>query len=528
MGCLSSKPADEPTPAPAPAQVDDEAIAAKAKAEAEAAAASKAKAKAEAAAAEKAKSEAEAAAAAKAKADEEEAAAAKAKADAEAAAKAKATEEEAAAAKAAAEEEAAAAKAKADAEAAAKAQADEEASAAANAKAAEEEAAAAKAAAEAKAEAAANAKAEEEASAAAKAKAAEEEAAAAKAKEEEEAEAAKAQAPAAADAEASAAAKAEEEDAASARAAAAMQTAVEAGEPLPWEEMDGEVIMACVASEEARLRAALESKRRKPTTREECEAAVERVFELFARIDVDKDGSVNVDELASALEENPALRERLCANVSVDFSPEDAAPVLAAKILSACDVAEPGVIRPLELERHLRGWAKIDYTKVDDFVERDREHQLKGASERARIRADQAGGFLGLTDAEEAKRIAEETRGRTAAEMSVFAWSNEDNFTSGAAILTSPELKKKRRETEERIMEELRAERLLNKVGEDWTGLTEEEARAQIEAVKLGGEIVEIDGEEERRLKKMPEHLEKRIAEDPRGTPKYWTKTSAA
>ena len=496
MGCLSSKPAVEPAPARAPAQVDDEAIAAKAKAEAEAAAASKAKAEAEAAAAEKAKSEAEAAAAAKAKADEEEAAAAKAKADAEAAAKA-----------IAAEEEAAAAKAEADAEAAAKAQA--AADAAAKAEAAEEEAAAAKAAAEA------------EADAAAKAEAAEEEAAAA----------AKAQAAAEADAAAAAKAEAAEEEAeaaAKAQAAAVMQTAVEAGEPLPWDEMDGEVIMACVASEEARLRAALEAKRRKPTTREECEAAVERVFELFARIDVDKDGSVNVDELAAALEENPALRDRLCANVSVDFSPEDAAPVLAAKILSACDVAEPGVIRPLELERHLRGWAKIDYAKVDDFVERDREHQLKGASERARIRADQAGGFLGLTDAGEAKRIAEETRGRTAAEMSVFAWSNEDNFTSGAAILTSPELKKKRRETEERIMEELRAERLLNKVGEDWTGLTEEEARAQIEAVKLGGVVVEIDGEEERRMKKMPEHLEKRIAEDPRGTPKYWTKTTAA
>ena len=497
MGCLSSKPADEPAPAPAPAQVDDEAIAAKAKAEAEAAAASKAKAEAEAAAAEKAKSEAEAAAAAKAKADEEEAAAAKAKADAEAAAKAKAAEEEAAAAKAAAEAEAAAAKAKAEAEAAAKAKAEEEAEAVAKAQ----------AAAEAEAEAAAKAKADEEAEAVAKAQAAAE-----------------------AEAEAAAKAKAEEEAEASAKAqaAAAMQTAVEAGEPLPWEEMDGEVIMACVASEEARLRAALEAKRRKPTTREECEAAVERVFELFARIDVDKDGSVNVDELAAALEENPALRERLCANVSVDFSPEDAAPVLAAKILSACDVAEPGVIRPLELERHLRGWAKIDYAKVDDFVERDREHQLKGASERARIRADEAGGFLGLTDAEEAKCIAEETRGRTAAEMSVFAWSNEDNFTSGAAILTSPELKKKRRETEERITEELRAERLLNKVGEDWTGLTEEEARAQIEAVKLGGVVVEIDGEEERRMKKMPEHLEKRIAEDPRGTPKYWTKTTAA
>ena len=519
MGCLSSKPAVEPAPARAPAQVDDEAIAAKAKAEAEAAAASKAKAEAEAAAAEKAKSEAEAAAAAKAKADEEEAAAAKAKADAEAAAKAIAAEEEAAAAKAAAEaeaaaakakaaeEEAAAAKAEADAEAAAKAQA--AADAAAKAEAAEEEAAAAKAAAEAEAEAAAKAEAaEEEAEAAAKAQAAAEADAAAAAKAE--------------------AAEEEAEAAAKAQAAAVMQTAVEAGEPLPWDEMDGEVIMACVASEEARLRAALEAKRRKPTTREECEAAVERVFELFARIDVDKDGSVNVDELAAALEENPALRDRLCANVSVDFSPEDAAPVLAAKILSACDVAEPGVIRPLELERHLRGWAKIDYAKVDDFVERDREHQLKGASERARIRADQAGGFLGLTDAGEAKRIAEETRGRTAAEMSVFAWSNEDNFTSGAAILTSPELKKKRRETEERIMEELRAERLLNKVGEDWTGLTEEEARAQIEAVKLGGVVVEIDGEEERRMKKMPEHLEKRIAEDPRGTPKYWTKTTAA
>jgi hypothetical protein len=73
-----------------------------------------------------------------------------------------------------------------------------------------------------------------------------------------------------------------------------------------------------------------------------------------------------------------------------------------------------------------------------------------------------------------------------------------------------------------KVNEELKKEGMLNKVGEDWTGLTAEQAAKQIESIVLGGVEVEIDGEDERRKKRMPERLQKRLEQDTRKVPAYW------
>jgi hypothetical protein len=199
---------------------------------------------------------------------------------------------------------------------------------------------------------------------------------------------------------------------------------------------------------------------------------------------------------------------------------------LARRILDACDCAVPGAIKPYELERHIRGDLPpvFAYDKVEDFAERDREHQLRGAAARAEIRAEDAGGFVGLIDADEAKAIASAsvTKQRVAAEMAQFAESNPELFGVGARYFTDEGLRLKRAAFLAKVNEELKKEGMLNKVGEDWTGLTAEQAAKQIESIVLGGVEVEIDGEDERRKKRMPERLQKRLEQDTRKVPAYW------
>jgi hypothetical protein len=260
------------------------------------------------------------------------------------------------------------------------------------------------------------------------------------------------------------------------------------------------------------------------------EAALRNVFELFATMDTTKSGTVGVAELAAALERLPVLGTRLCANLEIEETAEEtgegACADLARRILDACDCAVPGAIAPHELERHVRGDlppVRV-YDKVDDFAARDREHQLKGAAARAEIRAEDAGGFVGLIDADEARAIAaaSTTKRRVAAEMAQFAESNPELFGAGAQYFADAGLRAKRDAFLRKVEEELKAEGMLNKVGEDWTGLTAEAAAAQIESIVLGGVEVEIDGEDERRQKRMPERLQKRLDEDTRKVPAYW------
>ena len=241
------------------------------------------------------------------------------------------------------------------------------------------------------------------------------------------------------------------------------------------------------------------------------EREIDAVFALFAKIDTDKNNGVDKRELAEALEKYPRLKKRLCENTGV-AEDDTAADALAAKLVEKIVGDADGVVHPTELERAVRGWAKIDYDPVDDAEARDRQNQLKGAAERAKIRRDEHGGFAGVTDPSEARAIGERAqeltrKGRDAA----FGDSVPEAFGGGAEFVKSPALKAKRASLEKQFEEELRADKLLNKVGEDFKGHDEATARAQAENVKLGGVEVEIDGEAERRLKKMPERLVKRM-----------------
>lgn len=241
------------------------------------------------------------------------------------------------------------------------------------------------------------------------------------------------------------------------------------------------------------------------------EPEIDAVFALFAKIDTDKNNGVDKRELAEALEKYPRLKKRLCENTGV-AEDDTAADALAAKLVEKIVGDADGVVHPTELERAVRGWAKIDYDPVDDAEARDRQNQLKGAAERAKIRRDEHGGFAGVTDPSEARAIGERAqeltrKGRDAA----FGDSVPEAFGGGAEFVKSPALKAKRASLEKQFEEELRADKLLNKVGEDFKGHDEATARAQAENVKLGGVEVEIDGEAERRLKKMPERLVKRL-----------------
>ena len=132
----------------------------------------------------------------------------------------------------------------------------------------------------------------------------------------------------------------------------------------------------------------------------------EKWFTLFANVDVDRDGTINVAELSKALGMNDFLRNKLIENAKIETSPSETMETLAEKVLRAVDDDGSGKIEPRELERAIRGWTKVDWTAIQTF-ESDRAHQLAGAAERARIEAELSGGYLGLLDAEEAKAIGD-------------------------------------------------------------------------------------------------------------------------
>ena len=160
-----------------------------------------------------------------------------------------------------------------------------------------------------------------------------------------------------------------------------------------------------------------------------------------------------------------------------------------------------------------------------DQAERDRQNQLKGAAERAKIRSEMHGGFAGVTDANEAMAIGVNAQRLTQKSRdAAFGDSAPEVFGNGAEYVKSPELKARRASMEKHFEEEARAQKLLNKVGEDFKGHDEATARAQAESVVLGGVEVAIDGEDERRKKKMPAKLVKRMKEESAkrgGEPKF-------
>ena len=68
----------------------------------------------------------------------------------------------------------------------------------------------------------------------------------------------------------------------------------------------------------------------------EAELEIENVFALFSKIDIDKSGGVDKQELADALEQKPRLRKRLCENTGIAYDEDNGALAsnqLASKII---------------------------------------------------------------------------------------------------------------------------------------------------------------------------------------------------
>lgn len=151
------------------------------------------------------------------------------------------------------------------------------------------------------------------------------------------------------------------------------------------------------------------------------EGEMAQVFKLFASMDNDKSGTLDVEELAVALKESHALRKR-CA-CAAGFSNDASEAQVARAIIERADVNGDGQLQAAELELIIRGWAATDYEKMshDEARQAAERNRLKGAAARAERNRIEAGGFAGLTDRVEALKIGEAAQAVQEAERHVFA-----------------------------------------------------------------------------------------------------------
>ena len=278
---------------------------------------------------------------------------------------------------------------------------------------------------------------------------------------------------------------------------------------------------AIAAEESARAQfvkdsAAAEAALLTPAERAE-EEFLENVLTLYNQIKNAKNGSIGPAELATAMEENPALKRRLVRNLRVAYDEsEDTLEELAVRLVAAADGKEvcygklstPGALDWHDLELAIRGWTFLDYRKHPDASRLDREHQLKGAAARAEQARLESGGFAGLLDPEEARAIARRARDLTVNRDALYRESEPEIYPDGAIYRTSGSAATEREAREREIEETLRAEGLLR---DEFPGLTEEQAREVIANVKLGGVVVEIEDDEDMKIKKarkLPPKLE--------------------
>jgi hypothetical protein len=287
-----------------------------------------------------------------------------------------------------------------------------------------------------------------------------------------------------------------------------------------------------------------------------------KVFGLFARLDVDRSGSVDKEELCAAIDASDKLRKRLCK--AAGYWQQAKTIDVVNAIFASADANRDGTLQSHELELVVRGWAAQDYERMapEEAKQAAERNRLAGARARAEQRRIEGGGYAGITDAEEAREIGEAaqrvqdaernvfgTEGgpdkpgsggsgggappdarefdrlspeeasraaeqkrlagaigeaaqqTTAAERAVFA--NESGpgpaAEEGAFSALSPEERAKAAE-EKRLAGA--AERAANKEAElgGFTGLGAEEALKAGEEVKLGGEVVEVGAGEEEEL----------------------------
>ncbi|EEH51655.1 uncharacterized protein MICPUCDRAFT_53978 [Micromonas pusilla CCMP1545] len=218
-------------------------------------------------------------------------------------------------------------------------------------------------------------------------------------------------------------------------------------EPKP----ESEQIQKIVESHKAELRKVEQDRDRE---------SVENLFRLYAIMDVDNSGRLTPAELGVGLRVQPRLMNTLCANAGIEPSEfNDDYDAMIAALVKKIDADGDGVIQRGEFEAAVRGIMAFDNVDVNT-VESDREHQLKGAAERARIEAERSGGYVGLADAEEARRIGE------AVKLGGVAMSFDDDDED-------EETKKKKAAIAAKRAEKMRAR--LTKPKDDARGLSDAE-----------------------------------------------------
>jgi hypothetical protein len=225
---------------------------------------------------------------------------------------------------------------------------------------------------------------------------------------------------------------------------------------------------------------------------------------------------LDVEDLASAFGANEPLRRRLCRNLSLSFDVEagDTLVSLAKRAIAAADRREvclgylpSRVLTWHDLELAIRGWAPVDYQPSPDAKKNARANQLRGAAARAEQARLESGGFAGL-DAAAAAAVAARARDLGVNRRGLYTEREPEVFSDGAVYFTDAEAKKMRDVRLKEIEQTLRDEGLLR---DEFPGLTATQAREIIAAIKLGGEVVDVEDDEDmkrRKARKLPEKLE--------------------
>ena len=228
--------------------------------------------------------------------------------------------------------------------------------------------------------------------------------------------------------------------------------------------------------------------------------------------------ALDADDLASAFRANEPLRRRLCRNLGLRFDVDagDTLDALAVRAVAAADRREvclgemPARSRVLhwhDLELAIRGCAPVDYQPSPDAKKNARANQLRGAAARAEQARLESGGFAGL-DAAAAAAAAARARDLGVNRRGLYTERDPEVFPDGAVYVTDAAAKKSRDAREKEIEQTLRDEGLLR---DEFPGLTVEQARDIIAAIKLGGEVVDVKDDEDmkrRKARKLPEKLE--------------------
>jgi hypothetical protein len=225
---------------------------------------------------------------------------------------------------------------------------------------------------------------------------------------------------------------------------------------------------------------------------------------------------LDAEDLASAFGANEPLRRRLCRNLSLSFDVEagDTLVSLAKRAIAAADRREvclgylpSRVLTWHDLELAIRGWAPVDYQPSPDAKKNARANQLRGAAARAEQARLESGGFAGL-DAAAAAAVAARARDLGVNRRGLYTEREPEVFSDGAVYFTDAEAKKMRDVRLKEIEQTLRDEGLLR---DEFPGLTATQAREIIAAIKLGGEVVDVEDDEDmkrRKTRKLPEKLE--------------------